>query len=170
MKVIRNTPQLLLLRHRPVVVPTFCWVLFASEIVVIVTQYSALSGYQRVLVVGLALGCAFAGVVTAVGTTVRFDARERVVEWIRSGPFAYRREHARASFDAIRGVAIEALAPGGDTGPTWRVFMVTRSRPLPLTAHYSNVGNHERLAATVRDWLRSAGVALPDDARGSAGN
>ncbi len=161
MKVIRNTPGLLLLRQRPVVAPAFCWILVASEIAVVVTRFSALSTYEWVLLVVLAAGFAFAGVVTSVGTTIRFDAADRLLQWNRSGLFSYRSEGGRVPFGAIRGVAIEELPPGADTGPTWRVVIATRSKPLPLTVHYSNVGDHEAIAETIRGWLRSAGVVLP---------
>lgn len=163
MKIVQNTPNLLLLRHRPIVVPAFCWLLVASEVGVMVTRFSTLTAYQWVVVSLLAVACAFAGIVSAIGSTFRFDAGSRTLQWSRSGPLSYRREGGQVSLDTIRRVGVEELPPGGDTGPTWRVRIATRSRSLPLTVHFANFGDHEGLARTIRDWLRSAGVVLADD-------
>ena len=160
MKVVRDTPELFLLRHRPWIAPIFCWILMASEIGVVFANSSELTAYQWVIVVGMAIGCAFGGVVTAVGTTMRFDAADQSLQWIRSSPFPYGRESVRISFKAIRSVGVEELPSSADGGPSWRVVVRTQSKVLPLTTHFSNAGDYRGIADKIDVWLRTAGVAL----------
>ena len=76
--------------------------------------------------------CAVGGVVSAVCTTVRFDAGDPSLQWIRSGPLAYQSERMRVPSDAIRRVAVEKFEPGADTGPTWREAVIGLAVPPAL--------------------------------------
>lgn len=160
MRIVQETPELLLVRHRPAVAPLFCGVLLLSQIGVLFVQGAELPVWQASGAIALAVAMGAALVVSAVGTRARFDAQERRLRWQRTSPFPFGRDAVDVPLDSIVRVGVEELSPGADTGPTWRVLVATRSRSLPLTAGFANYGNHEALAETIRRWLRATGVAL----------
>lgn len=164
LRTVHRTPERLELRDRPIVAPAFCAVLLLSQVAILVTRGAGFSAGEWLMTLIFAGATSVAFAVSGVATTVRLDARERVLRWARTGLWPWAREEVSTPLDAIVRIGVQELPPGADTGPSWRLVVATRSRTLPLSLAYANFGDQERLAESVRDWLRAAGVSLREDA------
>ncbi len=152
MKVASNTPDQLVLEHRPRILPSVVGLLTLG---VAIDAWWTRASLDAGDWTGLALGLAVGGFITylvALPSRVVFSAAKREVCWEHHGWPG--KASGCCPFDELEGV--QAVVDPDTEGHGERVVLLTQRGRVPLTRHYSGTDPSADLAATIRAWLAAA--------------
>jgi hypothetical protein len=156
MKIIIETPDSLVVSHRPTYLPIFCYA--CAGYLFFELSFHAESKTQIDLI-----GLAFAiicttlfGHVCTIRNEFYFDSNTRQMYWVRRSNLAILQGSGQIAFADLEAVSVEQELDVD--GRSTRVVLKTRYGLLPLVTHYSSLDAHAQLARQIRTWLWQHGV------------
>ena len=165
MRVVVETPEELIIRHRPWVLPLLLAALVLGLLLRTLANYSSTGTSD---LVGTALGVVTGTMILALvarRSEFRCDARLRQLQWKQRGLLSS--SGGILPLEDICGLSMET--DNHRDGPADRVVLLTTRGRLPLTPHYSGMEPHRQTRRAIRGWLCAQGLPAFQDAGDDSG-